>query len=380
MCAKLRRVLSIERVTGRRGLADFLSVPERLYVAEPIYSPPLRQDLARSLSPRNPLWQSGRGERDLFVAYRDGEAVARILAHVHHASNRLHGERVGLFGYFDCPDDREIAEALLGAAAERHRAADLTELRGPYELTVSQCIGAVVSGFDEPASFSQSWNAPSLPRLLEAAGFEVMKRLTTFRLDDVDAIDPERLLGEKQRAWLADPRVRVRTFDMARFDADLSASITLLNEAFAGNFGFVPLDPDEIAFMVEPMKRVVRPELTIFMEFEGRPVGVGMMLPDFHLAFRRMKGRLWPIGWAQFLLGRRVLDGAVAQFIATDPALQNQGLMRILVAEAVRRLRAAGMRTLDGTWIADSNAPSRAQAVALGMREKHQLALFSRRL
>jgi len=372
--------VSIERVRDRRRLGDFLSVPDRLHADDPIYTPALREDLTRSLSARNPLWQEGRGERDLYVAYAAGQPVGRIVAHVHHESNRRHGEHVGLFGFLECPDDREIAEALLAAAADRHHRAGLDTLRGPYELTIAQCIGAVVSGFDEPASFSQSWNAPHIPRLLEELAFDVSMRMTTFRLDDVDRLDPEAILGDKQRAWLADARVRVRSFEVANFDADLAAAVDLLNRAFTGNFGFVPLSPPEVAFMAAPMKRVVRPALTIFIELEGRPVGVAMMLPDFHVLFRRMGGRLWPLGWAQFLLGGRNLDAAVAQFIATDPALQNQGLMRVLVAEAVRRLRHAGFRTLDGTWISDTNAASRAQALAMGMREKHRLALFSRAL
>ena len=371
---------SIERVTNGRHLRDFLSVAATLHADDPIYTPPLREDLARSLSDENPLWQGGRGERDLFVAYEGGRAVGRVVAHVHHASNQRHGESSGLFGYLECPDDVEVARALLAAAGDRHARAGLKVLRGPCELTVTQCIGAVTEGFDEPASFSQSWNAPHVPRLLSALGFDVALRLTTFRLDDVELVDPEALVGPKQRAWLADPRVRVRSFDMSRFDADLAAAMGLLNTAFAGNFGFVPLSPEEVAFMAAPMKRVVRPELTMFIELEGRPVGVGMMLPDFNVAFRRMGGRLWPLGWAQFLLGRGAVDAAVAQFIATDPALQNQGLIRILVAEALRRLRAAGFRSLDGTWISDKNAPSRAQALAMGMREKHKLALYERAL
>jgi GNAT superfamily N-acetyltransferase len=373
-------MLVIERVRDRRRLHDFLSLPAALYADDPMYTPALREDFARSLSDGNPLWRDGRGERDLFVAYRGGRAVGRVVAHVHHESNRRHGERVGFFGYLDCPDDREVAEALLAAAADRHQRAGLAALRGPYELTIAQGVGAVVSGFDEPASFSQTWNPPHLPRLLEALGFEVALRMTTFRLDDVERLDPDAILGDKQRAWLADPRARVRSFEMRRFDDDLGAAMGLLNGAFAGNFGFVPLSPAEVAFMAAPMRRVVRPELTLFVELDGRPVGVAMMLPDFHVLFRRMGGRLWPLGWAQFLLGSRSVDAAVAQFIATDPALQNQGLMRILVAEAARRLRRAGFRSLDGTWIADSNGPSRAQARALGMREKHKLALFSRAL
>jgi len=377
-------VLSIERVRDRRQRRDFLSVPDALHGGDPIYTPPLRLDLGRTLSDDNPLWQDGRGERDLYVAY-DGTGavrrpVGRIVAHVHHESNRRHGERAGFFGYLECPDDRAVAEALLGTAADRHRRAGLDTLRGPYELTISQCIGAVVSGFDEPAAFSQSWNAPHIPRLLEALGFDVVLRLATFRLDDAEVVDPDALLGPKQRAWLADPRVRVRSFEMDRFDADLAAAMALLNESFTANYGFVPLSPPEVAFMAAPMKRVVRPDLTIFIELDGQPAGVGMMLPDFHILFRRMSGRLWPVGWASFLLGARTLDAAVAQFIATSPALQNQGLMRILVAEALRRLRRAGFHTLDGTWISESNAASRAQALAMGMREKHGLALYARRI
>jgi GNAT superfamily N-acetyltransferase len=373
-------MLSIERVRDRRQRHDFLSVPERLHAGEPMYTPPLLFDLGRTLSNDNPLWRDGRGERDLFVAYDGGRPVGRIVAHVHHESNRRHAERAGFFGYLECPDDRAVAEALLATAADRHRRAGLDTLRGPYEPTISHCIGAVVSGFDEPASFSQSWNAPHVPRLLEELGFDVVMRLATFRLDDAELVDPDALVGAKQRAWLDDPRVRVRSFDMARFDDDLAAAMGLLNDAFTGNFGFVPLSPDEVAFIAAPMKRVVRPELTIFVEVDGRPAGVGMILPDFHVLFRRMAGRLWPLGWARFLLGGRTLDAAVAQFIATSPALQNQGLMRILVAEALRRLRRAGFRTLDGTWISDSNAASRAQALAMGMREKHKLALYARAL
>ena len=366
-------------MNGRRGQREFLGVGSRLHAGDPIYTPPLRQDLARSLSDQNPLWRPGRAERDLFVAYdSSGRPVGRVLGHVNLESNQRHGEAAGLFGYLECGGDRTVGEALLAAVEQRHRARGLRELRGPYELTVAQCIGAVVAGFDEPASFSQSWNGPELPALLEALGFAPMLRMTTFRLDDVELIDPDALIGDKQRGWLARPEVRMRAFDMDRFEQDLGEALRLINESFGSNFGFVPLSPEDVAFMAGPMKRVVRPELTIFLELDGRAVAVGMMLPDFNVLFRRMDGQLWPLGWARFLLGARTLDSAVAQFIAADPALHNQGLFRIVVAEGLRRLRRAGFRTLDGTWIADTNAPSRAQALAMGMREKHRLALFAR--
>ncbi len=372
--------VTIRPVRSARDLRRFVDLPYALHEGDPIWTPPLDDDFRRTLSPENPLFRDGRGARELFLAWEGSRPVGRVLAHVHHAHNERHGERAGFFGLLECADDLGVAKALLDAAADHHRASGLTLLRGPYELTISQCIGAVTAGFDEPPSTSQSWNAPHIPRLLEALGFEVVYRATTCRLDDVMACDHAAMIGDKHRALLADPALRVRGWDMTRFDAELAAAINLLNTSFAGNYGFVPLSDPEVAFFAAPMKRLVRPELTVFLELAGEPVGVGMALPDFNVLVRRMNGRLWPLGWAKFLLGAPKVDAAVIQFIGTSPAHQNKGLIRIVVSELIRRLQAAGIRTLDGTWVGDVNVKSLAQARAMGMRDKHRLALYERKL
>lgn len=372
--------VTIRPVRSRRERKAFLDVAFRLNAAEPMWTPPLRDDLERSLSDDNPLWNDGRGARELFLAYRGDEPVGRIMAHVHHASNERYKERAGFFGLFETSDDREVAGALLDAAADHHRSKGLELLRGPYDLNIRECIGCVVEGFEEPASFSQGWNAPHVPRLLAECGFEVVYRATTLRLDDVFSRDPDALLGDKQRQWLKDPKVTLRGIELDRFESDVRAAVGLLNESFGDNFGFVPMSEAEVEFMAGPMKRVLRPEITVFLEYDGEPVGVGMLLPDFHVLFRRMGGSLFPLGWAQFLLGSRRLDAGVVQFIATSPKLQNKGVMRVVAAELVRRVQQAGIRTIDGTWIGDSNAKSLATALALGMRPKHKLALFARAL
>jgi hypothetical protein len=368
----------IRPVQGRRELNRFLELPYALHAGDPIWTPPLKEDLARSLSAQNPLFREGRGERELLLAWRGSRVVGRVLAHVHHEHNRRHRERVGFFGLLECPDDPEVACALLEAAAERHRAQKLTVLRGPYELTITQCIGAVTGGFDEPPTTAQSWNAPHIPRLIEAAGFSPVYRAATFRLDDVAACDPEVILRDKHRAWLQNPAVRIRGWDMARFDDDMATTIRLTNEAFANNYGFVPLSPAEADFFAIPLKRVIRPELTVFIELAGEPVAVAMVCPDFNVPIRRMNGRLWPLGWAQFLLSARNISAAVGLFLATSPAHQNVGLIRIALVESIRRLQKAGFRTFDATWIGDLNASSQANARAIGMREKHYLALYEK--
>ncbi|HEX4621513.1 MAG TPA: hypothetical protein VH208_08095, partial [Myxococcaceae bacterium] len=315
--------VSIRPVRSSKERRQFFDVAYRLNEADAIWTPPLVDDLQRSLSDKNPLWRPERGERELWLAVDGSRPVGRILSHVHHASNARHREKAGFFGLLECPNDPSVASPLLDAASAWARSRGMTELRGPYELTITQCIGAVVSGFDEPASFSQSWNGPHVPRLLEACGFGKGYGVATFRLDDVASVDAGALLTEKHRAWTQDPKVTLRGFDMKRFEADLKAATSLLNDSFSDNFGFVPLSDAEIAFMAGPMKRVVRPELTVFLEVGGEPAGVAMALPDFNVLFRRMGGRLFPLGWAQFLIGARALDSAVLQFMGTSPKFQN---------------------------------------------------------
>lgn len=372
--------IEIREAKRSRDVKAFVDLPFTLHANDPIWSPPLRQDFARTLSPENPLWQKGRGERELLLAYDGPRVVGRVMCHVHHASNQRHGERAGFFGCLEATDSLEVTRALMTEVERRHRARGLQSVRGAYDPTITTMIGLVTGGFDEAATYNQSWNAPHLPKHLEALGYEAIYRAATFRLDDVNAVNADALMTDKQRTWLQDPKVKLRTWDMAHFDRDVRAATKLLNESFSDNWGFVPLSEDEIDFMVGPMQRVVRPELTVFLEYDGQPVGVGMSLPDFNLIFRRMNGDLFPLGWAQFLLGAKRLDGAVGQFIATSPQLQNKGLMRIVISEMVKGLQRNGFRTLDATWIGEVNAKSRASVMSIGMRPKHQLAVFSKTL
>ena len=78
------------------------------------YVPPLWSDFVRF---REELLHHRRPRRyALFSALRDGRPVGRIAASIHDDSNRKHGTYNGAFGFFDCIDDADVADALLGKA------------------------------------------------------------------------------------------------------------------------------------------------------------------------------------------------------------------------------------------------------------------------
>jgi hypothetical protein len=107
----------------------------------------LRRDVAALLSrSKNPFFD--HAEAEYFLAERDGGIVGRIAAISNHLHNETHGDRVGFFGFFECIDDQEVADALFAAAADWCRGRGHDVLRGPASFSVNHECGLGVDGFD----------------------------------------------------------------------------------------------------------------------------------------------------------------------------------------------------------------------------------------
>ena len=85
---------------------------------------PLFADCRDKWSPEHPFFRHADAQH--FVAVREGRDVGRIAAAVDREQDRVHGDRTGLFGWFECERRPETAHALLDAAPAwlRKRARD----------------------------------------------------------------------------------------------------------------------------------------------------------------------------------------------------------------------------------------------------------------
>src|SRR3954451_21740578 len=107
--------LEVRPVRSRRELMRFIKLPWRIYRNEPLWVPPLVSERKRHLDrARNPFFE--HAEAEYFLAWRDGQPVGRISAHVDHRMNEFHDTDWGLFGFFESEENRETAGALLSTA------------------------------------------------------------------------------------------------------------------------------------------------------------------------------------------------------------------------------------------------------------------------
>ena len=361
-------------------LDAFFEVPFAVYPPDGPYVSPLRSDIVRALDVRrNPLFgEIGAGVRRVLTAHRGARVVGRIVAHVHGASNRVHGERRGCFGYFDCADDAEVARLLLDEAERFARGHRCDVLAGNFNLTAMQQMGVVTDGFEGTPYSDMQYNPPHIPRLLAECGFTATFPSSTFELD-LARFDPASLLTGAAADRLGDTRLRWARLRARDFDEALEEVRAVLNDGFARNPMFVPLTAEEMRFQAKDLSHVLDPRITALVHDDEGPVGVVLCIPDLNPMLRGMRSRLsFTAPWhlLRFRLGPR--RRAVVIFYSVAARMQGQGLNGAMLHRVTTALRTAGYRSLGLTWIADVNVASLRQVERLGARRLHRLHLFTR--
>jgi RimJ/RimL family protein N-acetyltransferase len=359
--------LRVERAEGPRGVARFVDVPWRLLRADGSrWIPPLRAMVKDALDTRrNPFYRDA--DRALFVAYRDGAPIGRVAAIENRWHNRHHGDRVGFFGFFDCADDQEAASTLFAEAEAWLAARGLAFARGPTSPSMNHECGLLVDGFDHPPVIMTPWNPPYYGTLVERAGYAKVRDLLGYFIPagNPDAI-PERLarLAERTRKRT---RVTFRTLDLSILEREARKVLELYNEAWSGNWGFVPPSWEEFWHTAKDLKNVVAADFSFVAEVEGEIIGFMVIAHDINRILRTMpSGRLWPWNVARLLRGTRRIKSGRVILLGLRTEYRKRGLFPLFVFEALRRATEIDAEGAEASWVLDDNEALVAPLEALG--------------
>jgi hypothetical protein len=204
--------------------------------------------------------------------------------------------------------------------------------------------------------------------------------MSTSCNENVQSFDPETLLADKHRALLADPEYTFRPLRRRDFFDEVERIRSVLNDAMAENYLFVPMTREEARFQLGPLKLVMDEDLLQIAEHRGQAVGVTMCVPDVVPLLQAMKSRFFPFGWWKFLSGKKHIRSATIIIILARAEYQAQGITRVLFYRLMHALKAGGYQRIGGTWIGDDNAKSLRSAEAIGMKAYHRLFMFEKKL
>lgn len=296
--------INIIEVNGKPLLRRFIRVQYEAYKDDPNFVPPLMLERLESLSAdKNPYF--GHAEVGLFIAERGGADVGRISTQVCDMANKQFGPGLGHFGLFEAAD-ADIASALFKHAEAWLRERKMTRIQGPWDLSPNEQCGMLIDGFDTPPVILMNHHKPSYGGWMDGMGFEKAKDLYAYEMNTQMGQSED--LQKIYQLALRNKNISFREIDMKRWDDEIRLVLDIFNDAWVGNWGFVPLTEDEIAHTAKALKPLVKPWRTIVTEYKGEPVAFMITLPDINHMIRDLNGSLLPFGWAK-LLWRLVLSG-----------------------------------------------------------------------
>jgi len=150
---------------------------------------------------------------------------------------------------------------------------------------------------------------------------------------DLEPGGPERARKLGRRA-AARSGVTVRPLDFSDWDRDVERAWRVYNEAWADNWGHIPLALDEFRYKAKDFKPVLDPDLVRLAEHEGRPVGLMLGLPDLNVIARRTGGRILPFGWWHLLRARKTVDRSRVIILGVIPGYRQRGIEALMLSDA----------------------------------------------
>ncbi len=370
-------------VESRTDRKLFIDLAYRLNAADPHWIPPLRTEMLGLITPgKNPWFE--HAEAAFFLAERDGRLVGRISAQIDQLVLKHMGSGTGQWGMFEAAD-AETGQALIAHAEDWLRDRGMTRAIGPFSLSIWDEPGLLVSGFDHSPTLMMGHNKPDYQDWIEAAGHKGIKDLYTYELDVIRDMPPivQRIVASGER----NNRIRIRRVDKSRFDEEAALILNILNEAWADNWGFIPLTDAEIAYGGKKLKPIVLEELIRIAEVDGEPVAFMMTLPDLNELIRDLDGRLFPFGWAKLLWRLRKpkvrtmrvpLMGVVKRLQSTRLASQ----LAFMMVEYTRRdaTKAFTVRRGEIGWILDDNVGMRSIAETIDSHINRVYRIYEKQL
>lgn len=372
--------ISIQTVNDNNSKASFLNLPGSIYANDPYWIAPLYLEQKERIFGKNPYFE--HAECQVWVAKRNGKTVGRITAQIDHLYEKFQHAKVGYFGMLEAIDDDAVFATLLATAEEWLRERGVDEIQGPFNLSINEETGLLVEGYDSPPYIMMGHAPVYYKEALERLGYHKVKDLYTYTVDPAFP-SPKvmtRLVAREAKG------VKVRCLDRKRKDEEFEILRDIFNDAWSGNWGFVPFTRNEFSELAKMLSFLLDDDNVQIAELDGRPVAFIVILPNINEAIRDINGRLLPFGWAKLLWRLKVRRPASARvpLMGVRKEFHHSVLgpaLAFMVIDAVRKgIVQRGVKTVEMGWILENNSGMRNIIETIGGEKYKKYRVYGKQL
>jgi len=277
-------------VKDKQTTRDFLEVPKLLYKEDPNWTCPLDLEIENTFNPRkNTCFQHGDARRWL-IKDDQGKLLGRIAAFYDKNKAFHNPQPTGGIGFFECIDDRSIANQLFDVAKDWLTSQGMQAMDGPINFGENFVNwGLLVEGF-MPQGYGMPYNFPYYRKLFESWGFKPYFTQITKHLDLTVPL-PDRIM--KIAEWVIKRGgFTFRHFTYAESDKYIQDVKAVYDQAWVNHEHFIPLDMEVVKHGLESAKPILEEDFIWFVYHDNQPVAFYIMFPDVNMILRHFKGKL----------------------------------------------------------------------------------------
>ncbi|MEW6517626.1 MAG: N-acetyltransferase [candidate division FCPU426 bacterium] len=358
--------VEIKKVTDdKQGMQRFMRFAWEIYRDDPHWAPDLVMDLKKRVDKkRHPFFEFGDG--DFYLALREGKVVGRIAAIANPRHNERFHETTGFWGFFECRNDQEAANALFDTVREWLKAKGMTVMRGPMSCDTQDEIGMLYEGFDTHRYFMMPHNPPYYMDLCKNYQMEKAKDLVAFSLDLTKPIpDNVERIAKIVKQKMESKGFTFRHLNKKQTAKDFRIIMDIYEAAWAENWGFTPITTRQFTELADNMQLIAAEGLVVIIEGpKGEPVGMACSLYDYmECTYWAKKFPVWAqeimqllnLAWRLFLKPKPKFNRARLFLAGVMPQYRGLGLDAYLYVHPFESGKKHGIKDGELSWELEDN-------------------------
>jgi len=332
---------------------EFLYFPYNHYKDDAYWVAPLLIEQKKLLSKeKNPFYKNA--EAAFFIAEEDGKPAGRIAAIIDHRYNKHHGAKTGFFGFYESNNSQAVTNLLFRVAEDWLRERGMSDLLGPANPSMMDEIGILVDGFEEYPYLMMPYHKSYYNQLLTGAGLEKETDLYAYEVDQ-NTVNRQRMQRAVEIVTRRVPGLHIREINLRKMKRELKIIQHIFNEAWKNNWGFIPLSFEELEVLGKDLKKIVNPRFAHVAEVNGEPVAFSVALPDYNQVFRKMNGKLFPVGIFKLLYHKRNINRIRTALMGVLPGYRGKGIDALLHQKSIDNGLQFGFDASELSWILETN-------------------------
>jgi len=374
----IQQVLKIVPVRSKRDLRQFIRLPWHIYADDSNWIAPLQLERRAHFSSLNPYFKNAIWQA--WIAYDGERPVGRISAQIDQIHRQHYGQQCGQFGLLEGICNADVFAALFNTGETWLKEHNAKYISGPFNFSINQECGVLVSGFDTPPVIlmphSRDWYGP----MIEQQGYYPAIDLLAYWINlDFKA---SRVMGSIVKRYTN--RVKLRKLKRNRFPEELEILRDVFNDAWSGNWGFLPFSKEEFADLGNSLRFFIPDEYIQIAELDGHPAAFIVLLPNLNEVLRELDGKLFPLGWLKIIkaVKQKTIRTGRVPLMGVRKQYQNSPLGMALAFMVCSKARdyalEAGMEGVEMSWILENNKRMRSILDNVGSPEYKRYRIYEK--